>query len=405
MKVPKDSGSTWWFWPIAFVLAATVSTGVWYMRSRAGGSIDPEVLWRQAELDFQEARYRDAEKAVATLARIRTPTPLDRMLRAQIAAYHKEEDKAIAELTAIPDNTSITPQARLLEGQIELRRNRLAFAEEKLRAACVADPNSVMPHRELIYIYGVQLRRKELNAEFLALSKVSPLNYDNVFHWCLTRNSDWEREEHNKMLQGYLAADPKDRNSRLALAENLRQLGRRSEADKVIEPLPNSDPKALEIRVWLALDRNDETLGESLLAQAPENVPELDRLKGRLALARGDAKSALKSYQAAYAAEPDNRDSVFGLGQALTLRGDAKAAAPWIERARDHDALGTLVQRAATPEGRKDPQLLKSLGAACEKVHRFPEARAWYNLAIQADALDLDAQKALYRIKEQEGKT
>jgi hypothetical protein len=59
------------------------------------------------------------------------------------------------------------------------------------------------------------------------------------------------------------------------------------------------------------------------------------------------------------------------------------------------------MQRAAIPAARKDPALWSALGAACEKIHRIPEARAWYALVIQANPLDTDAQKALYRLRSQ----
>ncbi len=404
MKVPKASEQAAWLGPAAITLAVIAAFGVWFARAKTGAGLDPEVLWRKGEAAFSAGRYDEAEQAILILAKIRTPTPLDRLLRAQLAMYRKQDDAAVAELSKVPDGDQVTAQARLLEGQVELRRNRLIYAEKKLRAALKADPSMIMPHRELIFIYGVQVRRTKLSAEFSALSQLAPLAYDNVFHWCLTRNSDWQREEHNKMLQSYLDADPEDRFSRLALAENWRQLGRREDADKVLAPLPESDPDARVIRVWLALDRNDEELAESLLADAPENVPDLDRLIARRALARGDGKTALKHYRSAYKAQPDNRDNAFGLGQALVMTGDPVLAAPFLELAKDHDELGTLVQRAATPEGRKDVTLLKALGAACEKVNRLPEARAWYNLAIQENALDNDVQKALFRIKEREGK-
>ncbi len=404
MKVPKASDQAAWVWPAVIALVVIAAIGVWFARAKTGAGLDPEILWREAEEDFRAGHDDRTERKIATLAKIRTPTPLDRLLRAQLAMYRKQDDLAVAELSKVSDGEKETAQARLLEGQIELRRNRLMYAEKKLRAAIKADPNMVMPHKELIYIYGVQIRRTELNAEFSALSHLILLAYDNVFHWCLTRNSDWQREEHNKMLQSYLDADPEDRFSRLALAENWRQLGRREDADKVLAPFPESDPDARVIRVWLALDRNDEELADSLLADAPENVPEIDRLIARRALASGDGKTALKHYRSAYQAQPDNRDNVFGMGQALMMTGDPVAAAPFLELAKDHDALSTLVQRAATPAGRNDVTLLKALGAACEKVDRLPEARAWYNLAIQANALDNDAQKALFRITERERK-
>ncbi len=399
MKVPKAIDNSPRMWPVAVALLAAVGFGVWVLRARSGADLDADQLWKQAHFDFEERRYESAAKAVSTLAKLRKPTSLDLMLRAQLALVEKRADDAVAELAKIPDHDPMTAQARLLTGQVELRRNRMRFAEKSLLAAAEADPKLVMPHRELIYIYGMQVRRPELSAQFLALSKLAPLTYDNAFHWSLTRNSDWERLEHNRLLNSYLEADSDDRFSRIALAENLRQLGRRDEADRVLAPLPDSDPEARVVRVWIALDRNDEELAEKLLAEAPENVPELDRLIGRLALARGDGKIALKHFQAAHKAQPDNRDGIFGLGQALVLTGDPATAAPYLQLAKDHDALGTLVQKAATPEGRHDPSLFKALGAACEKVKRIHEALAWYNLAIQADVLDNDAQKAIFRLK------
>ena len=388
-----------WSWWVALVILGAAAGGVWFARGKAAAKSDPDAVWREGEIAFESMRYKDAEKAVARLAALRTPTPHDRLLRAQLAMLHKREDEALEELAAVPDGGPLTGRARLMSGQLELRRNRLAYAENHLRAAARADPTLVAAHRELIFIYGIQLRRVELSAEFAALSNVTSLTYENAFQWCLTRNIDWDGREHHAMLRTYLDADPGDRFSRLALAENLRQLGRREEADGVLAPLPMSDPEARVVRVRIALDRNDDELTDKLLAEAPQGVPELDRLIGRRALARRDGKTGLTHYRAAYEAQPDHRDGVFGLGQALAMTGDAEGAAPWVAMAKDFDALGTLLQRAATPEGRRDPGLVKALGAACEKVHRLPEARAWYTLAIQADALDRDAQKALFRIK------
>ena len=264
------------------------------------------------------------------------------------------------------------------------------------------DPGLVQAHRELIYIYGILLRRRELYAEFLALSRLVPLTYDNAFHWCLTRGAVWDAAELTGPLRTYLAADPADRWSRLALAENLRQLGRRGEAESVLAPLPATDPDARAIRVRVALDRGDDLSAGSLLAEGPDDHPELARLRGRFALAHRDGTAAVKHFRAAFKAEPDDRDTFLGLGQALTLAGDHAAAAPYLATARDLDAIGTVLQRAGPENGRNDPKLLRALGSACEKAHRLPEARAWYHLAVDADPLDSAAQKALFRLKERE---
>jgi len=97
----------------------------------------------------------------------------------------KKTKLALDALARVPDDHYMAPQARLLAGQSELRRDRVRQAEEWLRAALELNPQLVQAHRELIYIYGMQLRRTELGAEFTALSKLSDLTFDNAFHWCL----------------------------------------------------------------------------------------------------------------------------------------------------------------------------------------------------------------------------
>src|SRR5262249_4462634 len=115
-------------------------------------------------------------------------------------------------------------------------------------------------------------------------------------------------------------------------------------------------------------------------------------------LAHHDAPAAVQHFRAAYRALPADRDTVFGLGTALALVGD-RAAAPYLRDAKAYDTLGALLSRAANPANRKDASLLRAVGAACEAVRRLPEARAWYNLAVQVDPLDAAAQKALYRVR------
>jgi tetratricopeptide (TPR) repeat protein len=407
VKVPKIAERRPRRLAVLAVLAALSAMGVWGIRLWTDAGADPDSIWKEAQSDFRQGRYGRTDAALARLARLRTPTPLDRLMKAQLALARNRDEEALSNLAGVPDSHPMAAQARLLAGQLNRQRLRLRAAESFLLEAVRLDPKLIQAHRELIYIYGMQLRRPELSAEFRALSRLTALTYDDVFRWCLTRNSVWEPKESARDLRSYLEADPDDRPSRLALAENLRQIGKREEADKVLDPLGDSDPEARAIRVRIALDRGDDRGAEALLAGGPENHSELSRMRGRLALAHRDGPAAVKHFRAAYGLEPDNRDTIFGLGQALAMVGDATAAAPFIAAARDYDAYGTLLQRAATiytnRKSTKDPDLMRALGASCEKIHRIPEARAWYGLAIEANPLDTEAQRALFRLKDEDG--
>jgi tetratricopeptide (TPR) repeat protein len=385
---------------LAGLTVAILALAFWVYRGVRPRELGADLIWEQAERDFQAGDYLPVEKALERLKRLREPTPLDWMLRAQLAMVDNRSEEALADLLRVPDEHYMAAQARLLAGQIELRRDRVRFAEQWFRAALKLDPGVVQAHRELIYIYGMQLRRAELTSEFLALSKLTRLTFDNVFHWCLLRNNSWEPGEAIKSLSRYIAADPEDRWSRLALAENERRMGLHAEAESILSSvLPPHDPEAIALRAQIALDLQQPERVEQLLALAPEGDPVLARLRGRLALARRDPRTALRHFRVAFAADPDSRETVFGLLGAYEMIGDQKSAASLRQVARDLERLNTLVQRAAVATARRDPELMRELGSACAALHRDAEARAWYELAVALDPLDRVSQQALFRLK------
>jgi tetratricopeptide (TPR) repeat protein len=381
-------------WIAVAAIVGTGTLGALVAWTRRG--VDPELIRRETEADLRAGRYKQAAAALAKLSDL---TPRDYILKAQVAKALSYPDQALDDLAKIPDGDPAAPGARLLAGQIELRRDRLRLAEKALLAALALDPTLVQAHRQLIYIDGMLLRRRQINEHFQALARLAPMTFDDVFSWCLTRNTVWEPHERAVDLRRFVAADPDDRWSRAALAETLRQIGRREEAANVLSILPESDPDARAVRARLALDRGDDRAVEAILAEGPADHIELARLRGRFALAHGDGQAAVRHFRAAYDAEPDDRDTVFGLGTALAVAGDRVAAAPFLRDSQAYDTLGALLTRAANPANHSNVALMRALGAACEAVHRLPEARAWYNLAVQANPLDEEAQKALYRLK------
>jgi tetratricopeptide (TPR) repeat protein len=388
------------------LLAATALTvliasiGLYALRSRRAPG--PDDLWKRGQGALSAGRIDEAEAAAMSLSRLRDPTPWDRMLQAQIDVARSRPDESLGKLDSIPDDHPAAAQARLLAGQVELRRNRVRTAERYLREAVRLDPKQIPAHRELIYIYGYQLRRRELNAEFHALAGLTELTFENVFHWCLLRNSTWEPGEAAESLSTFIEADPEDRWSRLALAENYRLMGLTDEAEKAILPLPESDPQARAIRVMLALDRHQGDKAQQMLAAGDPLDPNLARLRGRLALSHHDGPSAARFFRIALADDPENRDALFGLINALSITGDDAAAAPLRETAKRLELLNTMIQQAASSQGRKKPRLLQELGAACAALGHNAEARAWYQVAIARDPLDAEAQRALFRLASQD---
>jgi len=377
---------------LALALTAAIVVVVWHAR-------DPNRLRAQVRFELEAGRFDRAALALGQLERLGPPTVDDWMLRARVAIARGRTEEALSALARVPNDHPMAIEARLRQGQLELRRDRVGAAEAALLQALQLYPQLVQARRELVYIYGVQLRRAELGAQFRALAELGPLSFGDAFIWSLTRGYPWDPAETVKMLGRFLEADPGDRWSRLGLAESLRQLGRLGEAEQVLKALADDDPEARAARVRVALDKGDLAAVESLLAGGPADHPALALLRGRMALLHHDGPAAESYLRAAWAAAPEDRDIQFYLGQALRLAGDRKAAEPLLQAAEKLDALATLITHAGTAAGRADPRIAFRLGAACEAAHRLPEAMAWYKVAFVRDPLGSEVRSAFERLE------
>jgi predicted Zn-dependent protease len=355
---------------------------------------DPDRLWEEAQAAWQSGKLERADRALARLEGRRPPTLAERLLRAEVARARGRIGQALAALDGFSD---ADPGAAVLwrtRGMLELERDRARPAESALLRAVALDGKLAEARRDLIKLYTIQSRRHELSSQFRAMEAIGPLTFDELCLWCLGRRLDVGEAELAAKLEKMLENDPADRLIRLPLAENLRRLGRLADAEAVLTPISAADPAARASRAAIALDRGAVDVATSLLAEGPPQDPALARLRGRLALARGDSV-AVDHYRAALQADPDDRDTLFGLGQALRLAGQAGAAAPYLQAARDHDQLERLIQNARALSRRDIPHVLRDLGDACRAVHRLPEARAWYRLALVRNPADAELQKRL----------
>jgi tetratricopeptide (TPR) repeat protein len=383
---------------LAIVLVAMACAGI-LLAVRAWPESDPDRLRELALIELQSGRLAGAAAALDRLRVRGRMTPADWMLRAQVDQASGRISEALSDLQAVPDDDPMGARARLQEGQLELRRDRARAAEAACLRAVARDPRLVEARRQLVYIYGMQMRRRELHAQFEALSGLTPLTFDQVRLWCLSRMSDWDPREVKGVLESFVAADPEDRASRLTLADTYRRLNRPGEAERLLDGLPSSDPDARVIRIRMAQDRGDDRTIESLLEAGPDDHVGLARTRGKRALGRRDFAAAIRYFRLVLDAEPNDRDTLFNLATAMTLTGDVAAAKALRKAAEDYDNLESLIEQVSRPSKHEDTAILRALGAAYAAFHRRPEARAWYRLALARDPVDPEVQKALFRLE------
>ncbi len=381
---------------VAMALAVVVGLGAGWRSWR--GHPDPDRLWAEAERAFLAGDWRRARASLRHLERLRPPTALDRLLGAQLATAEDRPDEALAAIDRIPDDHPMAAQAFLLAGRIERQRRRIRKAETHFRHALAIKPGLIDAHKELIYILGIQSRRREVDAEFRVLAGLTTLSHHDLFTWALTHFTGWSPDIVQD-LDGFIQADPEDRYSRLAIVELLLERpGAESDIARILEPLPATDPDALALRINLAFNLGQYDEAERLLASEPTDHPRISRIRGEMALRRRDLDAAIRHFRDALSAEPYDRVSPMQLAQALRLKGETAAAEVYVERVRKLNHLYNLIVRIRSPKGENQVSDLAELGKACEESGLNDEARGWYGLAVAANPLDARAQQGLHRL-------
>ncbi len=360
---------------------------------------DPEAIWNVAEAEINRGHEGPARRGLERILELRSPTPADWMLQGQIEVAEGKRDAGLATLAKIPDDHPLAAQAAYMIGRIERERDRVRFAEQAYNRAVRLKPDLIPAHRETLYILGMQSRRREVDARFRTLSRLTQLNHHDLFTWGLTHFTVWGPDSAGE-LEKFIEADPEDRASRLALAMLLvDQPGEEARVEKVLAPLPDSDADALTLRAELKLNHNQVDEAVAMLDKVKTPSPRMAALKGRIALLKGDADQAIRDFKAALSDEPYDRVSIADLGKALVLKGDRAAANRYFAKAKKLDAVYNLINKISRPAQENQQPDLKNLGRACEEAGLLDEAKGWFTLAISRDPLDQEAQRAIHRLK------
>jgi tetratricopeptide (TPR) repeat protein len=380
------------------ILLLILAGGVRWALNRA--SRNPDRLWAEAERAFLAGHWKQARTSLRSLAEIRPRTPLDLVLEAQLDTAEGHFAGAFAALERVPDTHPIAPQAHLLAGRLHRQLRCIKKAEIELRRCLDLKPGLIEAHKELIYILGVQSRRREIDAEFHTLARLTPLSHHDLFTWALTHFTHWNPDIVAD-LDSFINADPADRYSRLAVVELiLERPNVESYIERILEPLPNSDLDALALRITLAFNLGRLDDAQKLLALAGDKShPRIARIRGEMALRRRDLDQAIRYFQEAKSAEPYDRVSTMQLAQAYRLKGDKAAADAILDRLKPLNRVYNLIIRVKSPKGENQITPLAELGSAFEEAGLRVEAEGWYRLAIGLDPLDSAAQKGLHRIR------
>jgi tetratricopeptide (TPR) repeat protein len=367
-----------WKKPLRISLALLCLAGSLFLMKSFVIVSDPQMIYERALSLVETEHFDEADQELVKLRKLRDPSVLDHGLQARVDIAKGRLDQAIASLSAIPDDHPLAGWARLRCGQLERSRLRFRQAEKWLQKVIDLDENSVEARRELVYVYGMQLRRADLHEQLRRLNKLTLLKAKEIWVWCMVRDlAWWHPEEHVPILEKAIEADPEDFRSRIALAEVLRRQGLTDQALSKIEQSP-------ENRVELRAKRME------LLIVAI--------LRGRMAMSKGDPKSAVRFFELAEIAEPGRREIVANLGQASIQAGDSVKGKNLVQMSGKIDSLNNLLLKLEKGIEKTGAETWRELAKACEDAGRVAEARAWQSLIIANNPFDQPAQSAIFRI-------
>lgn len=309
-------------------------------------------------------------------------------------------------IEADPENSN----ALFVRAKLQIARGDLATGSETLRAAIVQRPRWAVAHMMLgsaLFDLGDMAGAR---AEIGKAIELDAGLLDARFLMAKVHAALGEHEYAIEQGRVYLRVYRTNVSARLLVAESLAALGRRDDAVRELEAIPEEERT---VEVYYALGKLAQLRGQ--LDEAREHLMAADRAKPNepavlgalmdLEVGQGQGDASLVRISAAAEAEPDSRDIAILLGRIRLLSRNTDGAEQAFQQAINldptdvtayrllanlyhgkgqlEDALSTYQQAAkARPEL---GWLYERLGLLYEKLGKPEEAMEYYAMAVERD--------------------
>lgn len=271
--------------------------------------------------------------------------------------------------------TEAIAEARYQEAGIQLSLGRAKDAEEPLRRALALTPGWPPAEKLLRDMYTIQVRRDDLRALLRSRRKVRPWSLTDLLDFMVAgqvpRNTlgNWMER-----IQFFVAGDPSDNVSRLALATYYLIWGKDAECAAIAGEILREQPSWPRARALLAeairnqgkLEDARRTLEAAPADSAADSAADswLSRVRGTLAMEDGRLAEAVAQFEMALRLDPGETVALHQLGMAKGRLGDINEGHRLMRSAQQMatlvDTANRLMKESAAGEEPKDvlPQLL-----------------------------------------------
>ncbi|QDT97367.1 FG-GAP-like repeat-containing protein [Gimesia aquarii] len=350
-------------------------------------NVNVEQQFREVQIAIER---NDIEEALDLLDNIleRSPNHSQALLyRGQLRRDAGNLAGASSDWKSVPDHPPMTGGvARYLEATILLEKGKARLAEQKLLRAVELHPSYPQPNRRLLELYIVQGRRDDVHQQLTRIAQSRALAIDELVFRFVAPERATVPAAGSELMRSYIAADPEDQDSKLALVRYLLEEEKYSEADDILQPLIVADPqdeRAVGLLVEILLKQGKTQHAGEILSKyyRRKPSPEFSKSVGYNAAEVEDWATAAKHYLYVAQERPEDTGSLYRLGQVLQRLECDVEAQQCLRQAKLMDRLQRQALRLVWGSRDKVDLMVPialEVGDLLAQLGRRTEALLWY---------------------------
>ena len=329
------------------------------------------------------------------------------LYRGQLAAHEGDMEAAIGFFDRVSDdNPREAGTARYLTATAWYGKRNTRKAEQQFLASISLHPTFLQPRESLARLYYIQIRPIELQRQLDEIRKVRDWNLEELFASQLAWVTSSQPLENIPILEGFVAADPADVFSSIALARHYLIHDRTGEAIELLKKAALTEPENLTVHGLLSECHLKLSDAETAWRQFEHDTPAADnpaawwRALGHCATESELWPEAVSALTHAVAKNPNDYEAAYQLGIAAKRCGQNELAEHQLEKAQTTQKLATAASIfLVTDRDRQDvlATALFDVGRLLLELHRPKEALPWLSAFLAMRPRHQEAQ-SLWRL-------
>ena len=366
---------------------------------------DVEALIARAEHASQQGSDAAAAKHYEKVLALDPANVKALLFLAAVAQQNGQRNDAkllLARVTNTTDQFAAT--AKFLEGTIALEEHQARTAEALLKEAHRIRPAWIPPLRELLQLYSLQLRDRELTETLEQLQELRPLTPQELATKLLAGRPLLEATLAVQKLEAFTSTDPQDIHSAIALLRSCLVENDDQKATELLKTFASREadsPELQAIRASLQERQGATTLTSPFTAQLPLNqqaATEAWDVALHRAVRNRDTEQALQIAQYLMTQQPFSTTASHALAQAWEHCGNPVAAARQHDVTRHLDQIELLAYRMFRPQAQIPEMALPvmlEIADHLQAIERMDDSQQWLQAAGRMMPTDQAVQSRL----------